>query len=68
MNSPVCTEMMQACDMPYESSTWRAWPLFAHKVIHRTRGHLEKALPIMDLAVLLEVKPPMRAQLHTEFV
>jgi hypothetical protein len=68
MDLQVCTEMMQGRDRPDESSTWRVWAQIAHKVIHRTGGHLEKAFPIMDLLALFEMEPPIRAQLHTGLV
>jgi hypothetical protein len=39
-----------------ESSTWRRWAQFSHKVIHRNGAQWEKSRHIKDLGSFLEVE------------
>jgi hypothetical protein len=47
---------------PTESSTWRYWQQFSHKVIHRNGEQWEKSFHIKDLPSFFEVETGIRAQ------
>jgi hypothetical protein len=58
-----CLEIAQQAGRLAESSTWRRWAQFPHKVIHTNCGQAEKAFSISDLQLFVEKSRSFRAQL-----